>query len=238
MTNLLPSHNYHVRAFAINELGLGYGEVLSFTTDFETIVDIDGNLYRIVQIGNQIWTIDNFNSTRLRNGAMIPNREEDEYWTEDSPQEPAMCWYNNDRGQYEYPYGAIYNWYAASHPLIAPEGWRVPSNSDFVELVQYLGGSLIAGGLLKAIGTDYWLPPNTGATNSFDFTALPGGGRHSKFSPNTFFGLRTVAAFWASDDLGPGAFMMEIYHDKTILNHGTLSGRSAGLSLRLIKNNP
>ena len=233
--NLSPFTNYYVRAYAINNIGIAYGSRISFTTDFDTISDIDGNIYRIVQIGNQVWTIDNFNCTRLKDGTPIPNRLEDEYWTEDSPQEPAMCWYNNNREQYEYPYGAIYNWYAASHPLIAPEGWRVPSNSDFVELVQYLGGSLVAGGPLKATGTDYWLPPNTGATNSSGFTALPGGFRHSNFSP-TFAGINATASFWASDDLGPGAFMMEIYHDRTILNHNTLTRRSAGLRLRLIKN--
>lgn len=234
--NLSPFTNYYVRAYAVNAIGVSYGSRIDFTTNFDTISDIDGNIYRIVQIGNQVWTIDNFNSTRLKDGTPIPNRLGDEYWTEDSPQEPAMCWYENNRAQYEDPYGAIYNWYAASHPLIAPEGWRVPSNEDIIELVQFLGGGLFAGGPLKATGTDYWLPPNTGATNSSNFTALPGGGRHSKFSP-TFSGIGISANFWASDDAGPGAFMIGIYHDRTVINYeSSLTDRSAGLRIRLIKN--
>jgi uncharacterized protein (TIGR02145 family) len=236
--NLSPFTKYYVRAYAINDIGIAYGGHLEFTTDFDTISDIDGNIYRIVQIGNQTWTIDNFNSTRLRDGTPIPNRLEDEYWTEDSPKEPAMCWYENNRTQYEYPYGAIYNWYAASHPLIAPEGWRVPSNDDFIELVAYLGGSLVAGGPLKATGTDYWLPPNTGATNSSNFTALPGGGRHPRFSP-TFYDVGRKALFWTRNDAGPGAFFATIFYDNIIVNHQiTLTERSAGLRLRLLKNTP
>ena len=58
---------------------------------------------------------------------------------------------------------------------IAPEGWHVPSDVEWVAMIDSLGGSAIAGGKLKA--TTLWNSPNTGATNSSGFNGLPGGAR-------------------------------------------------------------
>ncbi|MBW6499209.1 MAG: hypothetical protein K0B09_12520 [Bacteroidales bacterium] len=178
MDNLSPNQTYYVRAFAESAAGLRYGTSIKFTTEFETITDIDGNVYRIWTIGNQTWTIDNFNATRLRDGSPIPNRLEDSYWAEFAPQEPAMCWYNNDRATHEKDYGALYNWYAASHPLIAPEGWRVPTIYDYQDLAFYLlatygeitpGLPWSVGGYCKMPGNNFWEAPNTGADKEFVF---------------------------------------------------------------------
>jgi uncharacterized protein (TIGR02145 family) len=78
----------------------------------------------------------------------------------------------------------LYNWYAVvdSHN-IAPEGWHVPTDAELQNLVNFLEGASVAGGKMKAIGTiqggdGLWNSPNTGATNSSGFTALPGGYRN------------------------------------------------------------
>jgi len=183
MDDLGPNKTYYVRAFAESEAGLVYGSRIKFTTNFETITDIDGYVYRIWKIGDQTWTIDNFNATRLRDGTPIPNRTEGSYWLPSAPKEPAMCWYNNDRAQYEKNYGALYNWYAASHPLIAPEGWRVPTHEDYLALAQNLGAITYGdnanwhvGGKAKMTGFDFWESPNTGATNESSFSAKAVGG--------------------------------------------------------------
>lgn len=71
LSGLLPATIYHFRIQAINSLGTVYGNDFSFTTSTPTIKDIDGNVYNIIAIGNQIWTRENLKVTRYRNGDLI-----------------------------------------------------------------------------------------------------------------------------------------------------------------------
>jgi len=240
MDNLKANQTYYLRAFAESAAGLKYGAKIKFTTNFETITDIDGNVYRIVKIGNQTWTIDNFNATRLRDGSPIPNRLEDSYWSEHAPQKPAMCWYNNDRATHEKDYGALYNWYAASHPLIAPEGWRIPTIYDYRDMGVYLrelynlgtGWNLWAsGGHLKTTGFEFWQEPNTGATNQTNFSAKAGGIRWRE----GFWGLGYEALFNCSDEFGGYASSMTLRYNDNQLRTEALRPKFGGYSLRLIK---
>lgn len=76
-------------------------------------------------------------------------------------------------------YGRLYNWYTVEDSRnICPEGWHVPTDSEWALLEDYLGGSEIAGGKLKEGGTSHWVNPNAGATNESGFTALPGAARY------------------------------------------------------------
>ena len=245
MDKLEPNQTYVYRAFVQNAIGVVYGQKLHFTTEHETITDIDGNVYRILKIGKQTWTIDNYNATRLRDGTPIPNRIEDSYWARSAPQEPAMCWYDNDRSKYEKDYGALYNWYAASHPLLAPEGWRVPTNSECDSLAFYLmrafpdhpGTLWSVGGLCKTRGYDYWQPPNTDATNESGFSAKAGGirfGGDEYFAPGFYaFGYHTV--FYCSSEYGGYAETFRFAYDKNYFISDLLESKTYAYSLRLIK---
>ncbi|MDR0517038.1 MAG: fibrobacter succinogenes major paralogous domain-containing protein, partial [Fibromonadaceae bacterium] len=71
----------------------------------------------------------------------------------------------------------LYNWYAVNTGKLAPKGWHIPSDEEWKILADYLGGENVAGGKMKEAGTAHWLDPNTGATNSSGFTALPAGYR-------------------------------------------------------------
>ena len=73
----------------------------------------------------------------------------------------------------------------------APAGWRVPAESDFDELMNYLGGALIAGAKMKEAGLVHWASPNLSADNSSNFTALPCG-----LFDTIFKLLKEKAAFW------------------------------------------
>jgi len=76
-----------------------------------------------------------------------------------------------------YLWGFVNNWYTVKHRQVIPAGWHVPSDAEWKTLEDYLGGYSVAGGILKEAGTAHWLTPNTGATNQYGFTALPGGSR-------------------------------------------------------------
>ena len=109
----------------------------------------------------------------------------------------AYCYYNNDSATYAATYGKLYNWYAVNDPRgLAPAGWHVPSDAEWTELINCLGGEDVAGGKMKAVSA-LWYSPNTGATNSSGFTGLPGGYRFKRYP--LFFGighLRLLVEFY------------------------------------------
>jgi len=70
-----------------------------------------------------------------------------------------------------------YNWETACE--VCPDGWHLPSEAEYQELIAFLGGRMVAGAKLKEYGTYHWNPTasgeSSGATNSSGFTALPNG---------------------------------------------------------------
>lgn len=146
----------------------------------QTVTDIDGNVYNTVTIGTQIWMKENLQVTHFRNGVAIPKVLPN--WS--SLTTPAYCNYNNDTNL-SLIYGKLYNWYAvADSQNICPANWHVPSDGDWNRLELYLDNSVDTsivgysgtsiGNQLKEAGTGHWDTGNM-ATNSSNFTALPGG---------------------------------------------------------------
>ena len=159
------------------------------------LVDIDGNVYQTVQIGNQHWMAENLKVTHYRNGDPIPHLTSNSDWASTSL--GAYCAYDNNEGNVE-TYGRLYNWYTVDDPRgLAPQGWHVPTDDEWQTLVDYLGGSSVAGGKLKEAGTEHWNSPNTGATNESGFTALPGGYRSSN---GYYYYMGNFGYFWSSTE--------------------------------------
>ena len=138
------------------------------------VTDIEGNTYKTIQIGTQLWMAENLKTTKYNNGIGIPLVTGSEW---DTMTTQGYCWYSNNFKSFGKTYGALYNWYAVESGNLCPTGWHVPSDDDWTALSEYLGGENAAGGRLKESGTRHWKSPNAGATNSNGFTALPGGGR-------------------------------------------------------------
>lgn len=150
--------------------------VFNSEVTYGTVKDIDGNKYKTIQIGNQIWMAENLRTTKFNDGESIPNIVDDIAWG--NLNSPAYCWYNNDSEGTPKPYGVLYNWFAIKTGKLAPKGWHVASNDDWAVLIDNLnGGWLQGGGNLKETGTKNWTSPNKGANNTTGFTALPGGWR-------------------------------------------------------------
>jgi uncharacterized protein (TIGR02145 family) len=160
-----------------------------------TVTDIDGYVYKTVKIGSQIWMAENLRVRRYRNGDSIPNVTDAATWA--GLTSDAYCDYNND-SDYVALYGRLYNWYAVTDARnIAPEGWHVATDSEWVALMTFLGGNTVTGGKLKESGYTHWLTPNIGATNSSGFTALPGGAR---YSGGNFGNVGYDANYWTSTE--------------------------------------
>jgi uncharacterized protein (TIGR02145 family) len=203
LSDLLPDTLYYATAYATNSQGTAYGNVRSFRTGkqpFDTISDIDGNKYPVIPVGTQLWLGKNLTVTRYRNGDPIPNVTSDAQWKTLSS--GAFCTYDHLPSNAA-TYGYLYNWHAVSDSRgICPAGYHVASDAEWALLVQFLGGSSIAGGKLKSTGTieggtGLWYAPNTDATNSSSFGGLPGG---SRINYGPFYSLGNVAIFWSSSD--------------------------------------
>lgn len=181
------------------------------SNDPTALKDIDGNIYKTVVIGNQEWMAENLKVTRYRNGDAIPNITTGDVWK--NMKEGAYCSYNNDDSNIEI-YGLLYNWYAVDdNRNIAPEGWHIPTDAEWKELEMHLGMSdseaydtgwrgTDEGGKLKETGTNHWKSPNTGATNTSGFSALPGGYRYygGAFGYVGFDSIGYTGYWWSSTE--------------------------------------
>ena len=226
LKNLTPMTRYHYCFKAKSDNGTVVSEVAIFET--YAARDIDGNMYRGVKIGNQIWITENLKTTRFLNGDPIPEVKDQDEWNK--MKTPARCYYNNDPANGEI-YGSLYNWYVGSDPRGLLEGWRVPTNQESRNTSSFLGGQDFAGGKMKSVSS-LWKQPNIGATNESGFSALPGGAREA-----TFNHLSLSAVFWNSDPFpisGIGE-SFAINNNHAIIFYGG-SSMFKGLSLRLIKN--
>jgi len=145
-----------------------------------------------IHIGNQVWMRKNLCVTHYRNGDPVVNVTDSTAWSNLTT--PAYCSYGNNPGDTSV-YGLLYNWYAVNDPRgLCPAGYHIATDSDWTVLVNYLGGQSVAGGKLKITGTSYWKSPNTGATNSYNYSALPGGYRDD----NGDFGDLQGGGYWWS----------------------------------------
>ena len=239
LTGLLPNTTYYVRAYATNNLGTAYGNEQVFTTlpvNPGTVTDIDGNVYHIVTIGTQEWLAENLKAVRYDKGDSIPNVQDALEWGD--LKKGAYCNYDKNP-VYAPTYGRLYNWFAVNSNLgLCPEGWHVPSDTEWQTLIDYLGGEGVAGGKLKATGTlgqgtGLWMDPNTGATNESGFSALPAGLRNDL---GNFSLLAENACFWSST-----ADLANAWNRELSFKYGTVErysrSQNNGYSIRCIKDN-
>ncbi len=200
---------------------------------FDTITDIDGNVYHTLTIGSanasQVWMVENLKVTHYRNGDPIPKVTDGKVWNNLTT--GAYCDYENKTSNNDL-YGRLYNWFAVVDTRnVCPTGWHIPSNDEWFSLTYNLGES-VAGSKLKEAGTAHWRSPNTDATNETGFTFLPGGyrGDNALFEEKGFCGY-----LWSSTELNS-----ENVYIRKMLNHESAvktccDYKKYGLSVRCIK---
>ena len=202
-----------------------------YTGQTGQISDIQGNVYKTIGIGSQIWMAENLRTTKLNNGTLIPQVKSDSIW--DFNPHIAFCWYNNDSIYNAKIYGALYNFYTVRTGLLCPVGWHIPQDSDWTILANFLGGNEKAGGKLKDYYTSYWNDPNVCLANDYGFAALPGGKRSSYLGK--FSSIRDKGYWWTSTSKNDfNAYAKAMYNYNTSIS-GFESSNGNGYSIRCIK---
>lgn len=163
------------------------------------LITVDG--FKAVNIGNQVWMVENLNTTVYRNGESVPYLESTKgnlhQWEKlsNEKKEPTCCSFKNE-------YGKLYNWYAVNDPRqIAPVGWHIPSIQEWSELVDNLGGPMKAADALKSNYAWKKFLKSDKADNSSLFNALPGGFAEECPHDGVCF-TEGIGTFWTSTPAG------------------------------------
>jgi uncharacterized protein (TIGR02145 family) len=206
------------------------------------VTDIDGNVYQSVSNCGLTFTKQNLNVSKYTDGTPIPQVTDPSQWANLTT--GAWCYYNNDPTNGAV-YGKLYNWYAvvgiydvasAANPALrkklAPMGWHIPTDAEWTQLTDCLGGQAVAGGKMKATGTTLWLSPNTAATNESGFTGLPTGYRGNVW---TFLSIGNIGVWWSSSEANAtGALSRDLhYNDGNVFIGG--GNKREGFSVRCLR---
>ena len=212
----------------------------------EPVVDIDGNIYKTVWIGDQNWMAENLKTTTYKDGSSIDLVTDNtvwDYYTTDG----AYCWYDNDQSQYAETYGALYNSYAVETGNLCPDGWHVPTDEEWKTLEMEVGlsqadadksneyrgtneGSKLAG------NASLWNDGALESNNEFGtsgFSALPGGLRDTNGS---FLHIGANGFWWSAsmEDTGDAWGRNLTCGKSTIWRCNTFRAGS-GFSVRCVK---
>jgi uncharacterized protein (TIGR02145 family) len=201
---------------------------------------IDELCLGVVKICDQIWMASNLDLTTYRDGTLIPEIKDELTWA--NANYGAWCYYalNTSNGTI---YGKLYNWYAVNGDSngdgvkdkeLAPQGWHIPSDAEWNTLAQCLGGANQAGGALKQSGSLRWTSPNTGATNSSGFTALPGGSR-SLDGSFSFNNIGQWGFWWSSTSASATTATIRYLSYSSALLGSNNDDMNFGFSVRLVK---
>jgi uncharacterized protein (TIGR02145 family) len=223
-----------------------------------SVTDVDGNIYKTVAIGTQIWMAENLRVRKYSNGTDIrfdksgsSTGNVSSTWVDNFPSTVlkygAYTLYAHDSvttpSSNLSNYGYLYNWYAVKGIFktgeiastdtlkICPSGWHVPTDVEWTTLTNFLGGGSV-GGKMKSTSS-LWNSPNEGADNSSCFSALPGGYRSQ--NGGQFLSIGTSTVFWSATVID-----YTYAWNRTLASFGTFVGRQdyrkeVGASVRCLK---
>lgn len=252
LTGLTVNTKYYVRAYATNNIGTAYGNELSFQTlDYGSLTDIDGNIYKTITIGTQIWMAENLKTTSYRNGDLIGTTAP---VTKDLNFEsrPKYQWaYNGDESKVPI-YGRLYTWFAIMDARnVCPAGWHVPADTEWTILADYLinngysypdrrdaiAKSMAAKSFWNTSSFESTVGYKQESNNSTGFTGLPAGCR-STIGQFEYIGIR--GGWWTTTDMGPTeydsyfAWNRNLMSDaNNVITYGTV--KQYGYAVRCLK---
>ena len=189
-----------------------------------------GDNIETVMIGTQEWTTKNLNVSKYRNGDIIPEVKDLSQLRD--LKTGAWCYYENNPKNVEI-YAKLYNWYAVNDPRgLAPEGFHIPSDIEWVTLTNFLGGEDIAGGMLKTVGYKNWKIPNTSATNSISFKGLPGGYCGVN---GVFYNMGIEGNWWSSSEVNISEAWGRLLSYNSSIARSSNASKTYGFSVRCLR---
>lgn len=215
------------------------------TLSYGILVDSrDGQTYKTIQIGTQTWMAQNLNYGTMVKGSLDQTNEAvvEKYCYGDSL---ALC--DTDGGLYEWAEamglsnscrgGSCYRSVEEPHQGLCPNGWHVPTVSEWNSLETNLGGSAVLAGKkmrLNTTGFTDWDAKNNDG-NSSGFSALPSGERDND---NVWNFRGAISYFWTATENDAGMakirYMSDRYADLYAVNYS----KNFGFSLRCLQNTP
>ena len=198
---------------------------LNQTVSYNAVVDVEGNLYPTVVIGNREWMAENLRCTKFQNGDPIALLDSIDWGT---TFEGGYSPYPNDTGNTP-AFGLLYNGYTVMDPRnVCPAGWHIPTDEEWgdMELAVGLkkweldqfgisrGEHDDIGSLLKTV--NHWDSTivNVPGSDRFGFSGLPAG----KFDLfHGYSGLGENLTMWTStehsrDSLLTRSLTIPVYH--------------------------
>ena len=237
LTGLSSGSRYYARAYVKNEVATAYGEQVVFSTK---VLDIEGNIYGTVCIGNQVWMKENLRTTKYNDNSPIPIVLSDTEWK--TIVTPAYCWFNHNEG-YKNTFGALYNWYTVETGKLCPAGWHVPDDNEYKTMEISLGMSVEQAELWEWRGTDegYKMKSTTtwnnngNGSNSSGFNGLCGGYRFGQ--TGAFYALGILTYWWSSDpdknDNAQAVYRRLDFDNSRV--HRSVTSKRGGKYIRCIK---
>ncbi len=207
-------------------------EEIKYAAGMMSVKDIDGNEYRTVKIGDQIWMAENLRVTKEPDGTAIPIVITDSDWGALEDTDKGYCYYASSADSLE-KYGNLYTYAAA---LVAcPTGWHLPSNAEWTELKDFItndGHSGTEGTALKnCIG---WKDGGNG-TNDYMFSALPGGRRNNNTGAFSYAG--SYGYWWSATEFNSdNAYYHFLYYTNSVVYRNG-NDKSSGFSVRCVRDN-
>ena len=212
---------------------------------YTTAKDKGGNSYKTLLIGTQTWMVENLNTVRYSDvvkikdliltdsiRTLLPN-DSSILYRPDSPKDTLAYYWKYQGGPSTNDFGKLYTWYTVKSRKVCPQGFRVPKESDWEKLINFLGGAEIAGGKMKSTDSSMWETPNVGATNSSYFNAV-GGGYKTEFA--TFINQLKYGFYWSEteDAKYPDCAIAYAFHAGSIKSYRVSKSKKAALSVRCV----
>ena len=222
------------KVLTVNQSGSAEWAQLNWTDGDYTIppqvITIGGREYRIVTIGNQQWMAENLDHTW--EGLTVDSRETGNYYVQ-----RKTHYSNNDRERFG-QYGRMYDWYAAVNlndnlasiigAELAADGWKVPATSDFDTLIAYVGGTSVAGTVLKQAAI--------GGTDDYGFGWQPGGFGQNSGGNLAYYRQGQWGIIWTlNENSSLNAYCYAVMVDTTTCNSRSEQKLNEA-SIRLVRN--
>jgi uncharacterized protein (TIGR02145 family) len=216
------------------------GDLIACSLMFGSVIDIEGNSYETVLIGDQWWMAENLKSAHFSDGSEIINVSDYFSWMELN----TAAWSNYENlSSNDVLYGKLYNWFSVIDSRnICPTGWHVPTDNEWDLLIGFLDPSFVpltegiqsvsAGGKMKSISS--WMNPNAFATNESGFSGLPGG-RSGNFGEGFFVQINSDGFWWSSSEVDEYfVWNRYLHYSSGIIGRGSFT-KQYGFSVRCVK---